>query len=217
MNKTGFEKCVSQGEGYMSNRKSHRYMEQLSEIRRKLGDRDYILGLDLGVGSIGSAVVALQNVGNGRFIPADIVYSGARVFPASSGAADRRAFRSQRNSLRHRKNRLKWLWKTLAEKGLMLPFSTEEVPDPAVLRFSSETRAKNPYELRFEGLTQELSLSELGYALYHLANHRGSSSVFADDEIRLMDSIDIVIMTKIIEIIIKDIKIWIPYVIKADN
>lgn len=166
----------------MSNKKSRRYMEQASEIRGKLGDRDYILGLDLGVGSIGSAVVALHNVGNGRFIPADIVYSGARVFPASSGAADRRAFRSQRNSLRHRKNRLKWLWKTLAEKGLMLPFSTEEVPDPAVLRFSEETRSNNPYELRLKGLSQELNLNELGYALYHLANHRGSSSVFANDE-----------------------------------
>lgn len=166
----------------MSNKKSRRYNEQASEIRNKLGERDYILGLDLGVGSIGSAVVALEDIGNGRMVPSEIVYSGARVFPSSSGAADRRSYRSQRNSLRHRKNRLKWLWKTLGEKGLMLPYSKEEVPDPATLRFSGEVRSRNPYELRLKGLFQELTLEELGYALYHIANHRGSSSVFAEDE-----------------------------------
>ena len=165
----------------MSNKKSRRYLEQRTVLRNKLGDRDYVLGLDLGVGSIGSAVVALDNDGV-RTFPSDIVYSGVRLFPSSKGAADRREHRSQRNSLRHRRNRLKWVWKTLAEKGLMLPLSSEKVSDPATLRFSEETRRLDPYDLRFKGLSEKLSLPELGYALYHIANHRGSSSVMAEDE-----------------------------------
>jgi CRISPR-associated endonuclease Csn1 len=165
----------------MSNKKSRRYTEQADALRKKLGNRDYILGLDLGVGSIGSAVVAIDRDGTKTY-PSDIVYSGARIFPSSRGAADRREHRSQRNSLRHRKNRLKWVWKTLAAKGLMLPFSTEDVPDPATLRFSEETRRHDPYALRYEGLTERLELQDLGYALYHIANHRGSSSVMADDD-----------------------------------
>lgn len=165
----------------MSNKKSRRYTEQADALRKKLGNREYILGLDLGVGSIGSAVVAIDNDGTKTY-PSDIVYSGVRIFPSSKGAADRREHRSQRNSLRHRKNRLKWVWKTLAAKGLMLPFSSEDTSDPATLRFSEETRRHDPYSLRYKGLTEKLELQDLGYALYHIANHRGSSSVMADDE-----------------------------------
>ena len=165
----------------MSNKKSRRYTEQADALRKKLGNREYVLGLDLGVGSIGSAVVAIDRDGT-RTYPADIVYSGVRIFPSSRGAADRREHRSQRNSLRHRRNRLKWVWKTLAEKGLMLPYSTEDTSDPATLRFSEETRRHDPYALRYKGLTEKLELQDLGYALYHIANHRGSSSVMADDD-----------------------------------
>ena len=165
----------------MSNKKSRRYTEQADSLKKKLGNREYILGLDLGVGSIGSAVVAIDNDGTKTY-PSDIVYSGVRIFPSSKGAADRREHRSQRNSLRHRKNRLRWVWKTLAEKGLMLPFSSEDAADPATLRFSEETRRHDPYTLRYCGLTEKLELHDLGYALYHIANHRGSSSVMGDDD-----------------------------------
>ena len=165
----------------MSNKKSRRYTEQADSLKKKLGNREYILGLDLGVGSIGSAIVAIDRDGT-RTYPSDIVYTGVRIFPSSKGAADRREHRSQRNSLRHRKNRLKWVWKTLAAKGLMLPFSTEEVSDPATLRFSEETRRHDPYDLRYKGLTEKLELQDLGFSLYHIANHRGSSSVMADDD-----------------------------------
>ncbi len=165
----------------MSNKKSRRYTEQADLLREKLGNREYILGLDLGVGSIGSAIIAIDQEGAKTF-PSDIVYSGVRLFPSSKGAADRREHRAQRNAIRHRRNRLKWVWKLLADRGLMLPYSSEDVSDPATLRFSEETRRHDPYSLRCKGLTEKLCLEDLGYVIYHIANHRGSSSVMADDD-----------------------------------
>ena len=160
----------------MSNKKSRIYLSQVEKIRNKLGDAEYCLGIDPGVGSIGLAAIKLEAIDN-QLLPTTVVYSGSRIFKSSEGAADRRMKRGERNSHRHNKNRLRMVWKVLAEKKLMLPFSREDVSDPAVLRFDEETRKKDPYALRLRGLTEELTLSELGYALYHIANHRGSSSV----------------------------------------
>lgn len=168
----------------MDRNKSITYKAQANEIRNRLGERDYVLGLDLGVGSIGIAAIALEKIdGEGPFAT-DLVYAGSRVFKASDGAADRRMQRGSRNCHRHKANRLKYLWNILAEKELMLPVVEKDVSDPASLRFSEEIRKKDPYELRFKGLSAELNLQELGYAIYHIANHRGSSSVrsFLEEE-----------------------------------
>lgn len=168
----------------MDRNKSRTYKAQANEIRNRLGERDYVLGLDLGVGSIGIAAIALEKIdGEGPFAT-DLVYAGSRVFKASDGAADRRMQRGSRNCHRHKANRLKYLWNILAEKELMLPVVEKDVSDPASLRFSEEIRKMDPYELRFKGLSAELNLQELGYAIYHIANHRGSSSVrsFLEEE-----------------------------------
>ncbi|MCF0238724.1 MAG: hypothetical protein HUK24_09000 [Sphaerochaetaceae bacterium] len=52
----------------MSNKKSRIYQKQASEIKDRLNGRDYILGLGLGVGLIGSAVVAIDTI-NGETLP----------------------------------------------------------------------------------------------------------------------------------------------------
>lgn len=165
----------------MSKKVSRRYEEQAQEIRQRLGARPYSIGLDLGVGSIGIAVAAYDPI---KKQPSDLVFVSSRIFIPSTGAAERRQKRGQRNSLRHRANRLKFLWKLLAERNLMLSYSEQDVPDPARLRFEDAVVRANPYELRLKGLNNQLTLSELGYALYHIANHRGSSSVrtFLDEE-----------------------------------
>lgn len=164
--------------------KSYTYQAMANELRNRLNGRPYSIGLDLGVGSIGIAAVAMEPDSRGILFPTDLVYANSRMFKPSEGAADRRKARGQRNSLRHKSNRLKKTWKILSEKGLMLPYSEEVVDNSATLRFSEETLRKSPYEIRYKGLHEELSLEELGYALYHIANHRGSSSVrtFIDAE-----------------------------------
>lgn len=154
----------------------------MKEIRTRLANREYVIGLDLGVGSIGLAAIALDTI-EGNTYPTDVVFTTSRIFSPSIGAADRRMYRLQRNALRHKASRLRFLWKLLATKGLMLPYQEQIVSDTAVLRFTESCRRKNPYQLRLKGLLEQLSLEELGYAIYHIANHRGSSSVrtFLDD------------------------------------
>lgn len=161
----------------MDRNKSLTYKGMASAIKDRLSDRPYSLGLDLGVGSIGLAVVALEADESGELFPTDLIHATSRIFPSSQGAADRRMKRGQRNAIRHKAHRMEILWKVLSEKGLMLPFSKKEVSDPARLRFSEEEIRKDPYLLRLKGLKEQITLSELGVALYHIAGHRGSSSI----------------------------------------
>ena len=69
----------------------------------------YCLGLDLGVGSIGSAVVELDENNN----PKNIADAGVRIFEVSEGAQDRRIKRTARKNLIRTKKRLKLLAKKL--------------------------------------------------------------------------------------------------------
>lgn len=167
----------------MAKKLSKRYHQQAEEIRARLKGRPYSMGLDLGVGSIGLAIAAMEESKDYGYEPTDLVFVTSRIFTPSIGASERREKRGQRNALRHRRNRLIFLWKLLAEKGLMLPYSTKSVDDPARLRFEEAMIQADPYKLRLKGLTEALTLSELGYALYHIANHRGASSIrtFLDD------------------------------------
>ena len=168
----------------MDRNKSLTYKAMADAIKDRLSDRPYSLGLDLGVGSIGLAVVALEPDESGELFPTDLIHAVSRIFPSSQGAADRRMKRGQRNAIRHKAHRMEILWKILSEKGLMLPFSKEEVSDPARLRFSEDEIRKDPYQLRLKGLAERISPEELGVALYHIAGHRGSSSIrtFLDTE-----------------------------------
>ena len=160
----------------MDQEKSRSYQEGKEKIRKKLAGRPYRIGVDMGVGSTGIAVVAMMKM-NGKFVPAELVFATSRIFESSAGAADRRQKRGQRNSIRHKANRMQKLWKLLASRGLMLPFTSDVSADTACLRFAEELKSKDVYELRLKGLTSKLSLAALGYALYHSAGHRGASSI----------------------------------------
>lgn len=168
----------------MDKEKSRIYQDMTANIKNRLRGRDYSIGLDLGVGSIGIAVVAMESNGEGINYPTELIYANSRIFTSSKGASERRQFRGQRNSIRHKAHRLRKLWQLLATRGFMKPYSSEIVQDPAILRFSKEMIKSDPYELRLKGLNEKLSIEEIGVALYHLANHRGSSSVrsFLDEE-----------------------------------
>lgn len=130
--------------------------------------RKYTLGLDIGVASIGWAVVDFEN----QFID-----SGVRVFPAgidkfntpkeSHGNQDRRIHRGARR-LNRRKAQRKALLKTcLKELGWM----PEDQKD-----YDSWT-ALNVYELRSRAIQEQIDLSELGRILLHFSKLRGFLSL----------------------------------------
>jgi CRISPR-associated endonuclease Csn1 len=132
------------------------------------------LGLDIGANSIGWALIEVQKTnGNIDNKPSEcICKTGVRIFPAGkenfesnkekSLTEDRRKSRGMRRRTRRlaaRKNRLKVLLKS---SGLW---------------FDDLEKTKNdPLELRARGISEQLTLPQLGQALYHLCQRRGFRS-----------------------------------------
>lgn len=127
----------------------------------------YRLGLDLGVSSVGSAVLQLSDENE----VVKIADAGSRIFEVSEGAEDRRLKRTARKNTIRTKKRLELLATLLFENGLW------SSPDPKGTR---KLRALSPYELRSKALDEKLSEPEMvGRIILHLAKHRGAGFVSA--------------------------------------
>ncbi|MDR0398517.1 MAG: type II CRISPR RNA-guided endonuclease Cas9 [Endomicrobium sp.] len=169
--------------------KNQIYLKYLAQIKEKLRNRDYRIGLDLGVGSIGFAIVSMEKNSEKNLLPKEIIMNGSRIFKASDGAINRRMQRGQRNNHRHTRERMRYLWKLLASKKLALPVpnnldkkENSSDQETSSKRFPVGVLQKDVYELRVKALDEKLSLQEIGYALYHIANHRGSSAIRTFEE-----------------------------------
>lgn len=132
---------------------------------------NYRIGLDIGITSVGWAV--LQD--NSQDEPERIVDLGVRIFDVAENpkngdalAGPRRDARSVRRRLRrrrHRLERIKWLFE---ENGLI------EV-DSFMERYHKE-HLPDVYQLRYEALDRKLKDDELAQVLLHIAKHRGFRS-----------------------------------------
>lgn len=129
-----------------------------------MGKQDLILGLDLGTASIGWAIYR----DNGE--SSEILGLGTRSFEEPVKKKDRtpknQDRRTQRGSRRitFRRALRKEHLRSILERHELLPTDSE----------SRETwNDLDPYDLRKRGLTEKLSLSEFGRALYHLGQRRG--------------------------------------------
>ena len=130
----------------------------------------YRIGLDIGIASVGWAV--LEN--NSDDEPIRIVDLGVRLFDKAeqsngdSLAEPRRMARTTRRRLRRRKHRLdriKWL---LQQEGMI-----------DIEQFMKRYHAANlpdVYRLRYEALDRKLEDEELAQVLLHIAKHRGFKS-----------------------------------------
>lgn len=130
----------------------------------------YCLGLDLGVSSIGSAVVELDVNDN----PKNIADAGVRIFEVSEGAVDRRTKRTARKNLIRTKKRLELLAKKLFENKLWVSTNPEG---------TDNLKSKSPYKIRYDALNEKLeNQNYIGRAILHLAKHRGAGFVSASEE-----------------------------------
>ncbi len=153
-----------------------------------------VLGLDLGVNSLGWAVVAPDE---NRILDA-----GVRIFPAGinektlgmgerelSKNAERRMQRMMRRMFYRKRLRKIKLLELLIEEG-MCPLTHEELrqwknwdpegksgkrvfPDSPAFR---EWLRINPYEVRYRAIHGTITKEELGRALYHMIQRRGFQS-----------------------------------------
>lgn len=131
----------------------------------------YRIGLDIGIASVGWAV--LEN--NSEDEPIRIIDLGVRIFDKAENpkngdplAEPRRMARTTRRRLRRRKHRLdriKWL---LQQEGLI------EI-DSFMERYYSGN-LPDVYRLRYEALDRKLTDEEFAQILIHIAKHRGFKS-----------------------------------------
>lgn len=132
----------------------------------------YCLGLDLGVGSIGSAIVELDEQNRAMHI----VDAGVRIFEVSEGAEDRRIKRTMRKNLIRTRKRLELLAQKLCENKLWVCEKPEGTP---------RLQAKSPYKIRSDAITGRLeNPNYVGRAILHLAKHRGAGFVSASEEMQ---------------------------------
>ena len=135
-----------------------------------------VLGFDIGVASIGWALVedsVLKECGVRIFTKAENPKDG------SSLALPRREARGSRRRLAHRKARLNELKRlVVAEFGLNL----EDFLAPAgELPKAYHTSKDSPYQLRFEALNRKLEPLEFARVILHIAKHRGYGNKHAKE------------------------------------
>lgn len=153
-------------------------MQALREI--SMTSSKMVLGLDLGVTSVGWALLRMQCDEHGKptrnddgQITAEIVDCGVRIFPTTTEAKTnepknraRRMNRGQRRLVRRKAMRRDDLRSLLCENGLL----------PTIDAAKSEhifTTLGDPYELRVRALNEKLEPFQIGRALYHLSKRRG--------------------------------------------
>lgn len=134
-----------------------------------------VLGLDLGVTSIGWALVRLNSDATDDGLQGSIVSAGVRIFPATTEGAknepknlSRRMSRGQRRTIRRKSRRKSELRVLLTKAGLLPEIETEDS--------SSFNNLGDPYELRAKGISEKLSPFEIGRAIFHLSRRRGFKS-----------------------------------------
>lgn len=130
-------------------------------------NEDLILGLDLGIASIGWAVIKDPAKGGG------IVAMGVRTFDVPETDKERtptnhlrRQHRGLRRVFRRRRQRMRDLRKLFFQHGVIESVATTSVPAATL----------DPWAIRGAALDRKLSPRELAVALAHIAKHRGFKS-----------------------------------------
>ena len=159
-----------------------------------------VLGLDIGLSSIGWAIVELKESEDAKsparefaFESGKILDAGARIFPAAeqsgkqtgeSPAKPRREARSQRRRSGRRAARLLQIRQLLVRRGA-LPrdilrideSGRKSIDEEKISRLHSrQNESENAWRLRVEGLDRQLAPREWAVVLTHLAKRRGYRS-----------------------------------------
>lgn len=125
----------------------------------------YILGVDVGVASLGVALLDVD--GRGHIL--GVRRASAFIYPSGGDeTAERRLARSVRHRYQRRRRRLKALRRMLVEMlGAAVSFDTDLSAD------GSGAGATSRVALRARGLTERLPADDLARAVTHIARNRG--------------------------------------------
>ena len=151
--------------------------------------KKYILGLDIGISSVGWGLLELDDNNN----PYKIIDVGSRIFTpgevektGDSRAKERREKRGARRISRRREFRLDRVRNLLYEEGYIKGNITSNVVSEKNEELSIifdnmvnnyyKNKDTNPYKLKLEALDRKLSNDELSIILVHYAKKRGYKS-----------------------------------------
>ena len=150
---------------------------------------NYILGLDVGISSVGWGLLALDE----NDVPYKIIDVGSRIFSpgevektGDSKAKERREKRGARRVVRRREFRLDRVRNLLYENNFLTGNVTgdlvsirkeelTEIYNSMINNYYKENNT-NPYKLKVEALDRKLSKEELSIILVHYAKKRGYKS-----------------------------------------
>ena len=136
----------------------------------------YILGLDIGIGSVGWAVIRDEEIKRIEDFGVRLFDSGETSNGKKRSSQKRRGFRSGRRLVRRRSHRKLRLKRHLEVIGLV----TEDQ-----INHYYECCTPQPLQLREKGLTEKLEPQELAAALIHICNRRGYQDFYEIDEEQL--------------------------------
>ncbi|OEG71613.1 hypothetical protein ATZ36_13700 [Candidatus Endomicrobiellum trichonymphae] len=147
-----------------------------------------ILGLDIGIASVGWALVEFDD----EFDDEDnkkkgmIIKSGVRIFTRAetpkekeSLAKQRREARSQRRRISRRVERLNSVRELFVKTGLVVKESVSKNNPNNI--YITLNQIKTPWQLRMEALDRKLTNEEFAVVLTHLAKYRGYKSLRKTD------------------------------------
>ena len=138
-----------------------------------------VLGLDLGITSIGWALVNIDDkIENNK-----IIDSGVRIFTIAEHPKDgkslalpRREARSARRTTKRKAQKLRAIKRLLLSNKILTQNELDTL-------FIGNKRQKDVWDLRREALYRELNNKELSRIMIHLAKHRGYFSNRKSDEV----------------------------------
>ncbi|MFA6890141.1 MAG: type II CRISPR RNA-guided endonuclease Cas9, partial [Bacilli bacterium] len=130
----------------------------------------YVLGLDLGIASIGWSLMIKDETGQ----LTRIENLGIRIFsPLEDGKSGKLANEIRRTKRGQRRLRRRKHLRLQDTKNL---FSSSLLPDFEKFEKIDFKSYLNPYEIKIKGLTEPLTKEELSIALYHYMKYRGFKS-----------------------------------------
>lgn len=153
----------------------------------------YVLGLDIGISSVGWALLELDEENKPNKIKdlgVKIFTPGENVKTGESKNISRRQKRLGRRTIRRREFRVNCIRLLLSKHGLIDKSNSEKLSDifddlkikyNVLINEYYKNKNTNPFILRKEGLDRKLSNIELAIILVHYAKNRGYKSNREDD------------------------------------
>ena len=137
--------------------------------------RKYGIGLDIGIGSVGFAVISRTNKEDAR-----IEDLGVRLFDSGETndhkarkSQERRAHRSVRRLIRRRSHRKDRVKKFLQKINLI---SCDKLK-----AWQEQNGNQNIFKVRLKGLDEKLTSEEIADCIIHICNHRGYREFYEDE------------------------------------